>query len=176
MNYLLFQVLDVMILELDMYARRCVLKAVSSKSLGNIAMTEELEPSAKKSCADCDLGLLAFGYRYLGNAELCFQYLVGRGVLRDQATCKKCGELYQLYFNHRVFECQNLVHKAKKKPQRRNFQQSVHRNTWLHNGHLDIESNVLFIQTTSHTKESKMKSLEYQTKPLVSGLCFAEIY
>ncbi|XP_063600398.1 uncharacterized protein LOC134776576 [Penaeus indicus] len=108
-------------------------------------MTEELEPSAKKSCADCDLGLLAFGHRYLGNAELCFQYLVRHGVLRDQLTCKKCGELCRLYFNQRVFKCQKLVRKLKKKPQRCNFQQSVYHNTWLHNSHLDIESNVLFI-------------------------------
>ncbi|XP_047502460.1 uncharacterized protein LOC125047958 [Penaeus chinensis] len=108
-------------------------------------MTEELEPSAKKSCADCDFGLLSFGPKYLGKSELCFQYLVRHGVLSDQLTCKKCGELCQLYFNHKVFKCQKLVHKSKKMTQRCNFQQSIYHNTWLHNSYLDIESNVLFM-------------------------------
>ena len=97
-------------------------------------------------CASCDIGYGEFFHKYFGETKLVIDLAQEHGLILNNVNCQKCQNPCRLDYRptRKDFRCDRTlkVHNRKK---RCNFSLSVFINTWFSRSHIDIETNVLFV-------------------------------
>ena len=101
--------------------------------------------SAMTRCEDCDLGLLEFFAKYSGKPRDLFDLCVRQKLLLEEKLCNRCGKPATLDFNRKLWRCQKLRSRSKKKKEKCNWTASVYQNTFFEKAHLDIETILVFV-------------------------------
>ena len=96
-------------------------------------------------CTDCDGGIIEFSLKYCGKPRDLFDLCVRHNVILSEKDCDNCGKPSVLDFNQKLWRCQKLISKGKKKKRKCSWKQSVFKNTFFDNAHLDIETILIFV-------------------------------
>ena len=104
-----------------------------------------VEVMAAERCQDCDIGLIDFCLRFSGKTRDLFDFCVRHKLILHEQQCGVCGKPAVLDFNKKLWRCQKKSGKGHKKKTKCSWQQSVFKNTFFDNAHMDIETVLVFV-------------------------------
>ena len=102
-------------------------------------------PLAIMVCQDCDIGLLDFYHKYTGNARLLFDVCVRHKLILHEKKCEVCDKPATLDFAQKLWRCQKMRCRPKRKKVKCTWSQGVFKNTFFEHAHLDIETVLVFV-------------------------------
>ena len=82
---------------------------------------------------------------YFNDCEALVNLLVKHGLLPEKKRCPKCQKECRMDMRRKDFRCDKTSAKGKKAKTRCNFVQSIYKGTWLEKSHLDIQTNMRFV-------------------------------
>ena len=82
---------------------------------------------------------------YHRDTEGLIKLLMNHGLIPEKKLCEKCGKERRLDLRRKAFRCDKTFRKGKKAAQKCNFQKTLFKGTWLDKSHLDIETNIRFV-------------------------------
>ena len=97
------------------------------------------------TCPGCFLSYGDFVATYHRDTEGLIKLLMNHGLIPEKKLCEKCGKECRLDLRRKAFRCDKTFRKGKKAAQKCNFQKTLLRGTWLDKSHLDIETNIRFV-------------------------------
>ena len=82
--------------------------------------------------------------RYFGHSDLLIDLAKDHGLILNSINCVKCERPCRIDYNKKWFRCDKSVVRNRRR-KRCSYNVSIFNNTWFAKSHLDIETNLLFV-------------------------------